>query len=93
MPDSQPWYSVTRPRDFGSRASASQRCQRTRSAHRRSRNASATARVDRPRARAWSRMRCTAIACTGGWVMPDVCRVRGALAASAEVAHRAGPGK
>src|SRR4051812_11992601 len=38
-------------------------------------------------------MRCTAIACTGGWVMPDVCRARGALTASAEVAHGAGRGK
>jgi hypothetical protein len=38
-------------------------------------------------------MRCTAIACTGGWVMPDVWRVRGALAANADVAHLAGPGK
>ncbi len=79
--------------DLGSRASASQRCQLTRLSHRRSRNASATARVDRPRLRAWSRMRCTAIACTGGCVIPEVCRLRGALAASADVAHRAGPGK
>ena len=30
------------------------------------------------RAREWSRMRCTAIACTGGWVIPEVCRARGA---------------
>ena len=93
MPDSQPWYSVIRPREFWSRASASHRCQRTRSAQRRSRNASATARVDRPRVRAWSRMRCTAIACTGGCVMPDVCRVRGALAASAERGPAGRPGE
>ena len=38
-------------------------------------------------------MRCTAIACTGGWVIPEVCRLRGAWAASAEQAQRAGPGK
>ena len=33
-------------------------------------------------------MRCTAIAWTGGWVIPEVCRVRGACAASAEQAQR-----
>ena len=92
MPDSHPWYSVIRPWPCWSRPSASQRCQRTRSGQRRSRNASATARVERPRVRARSRMRCTAMACTGGWVIPEVCRCRGAWAASAEHAHRAGPG-
>ena len=38
-------------------------------------------------------MRCTAIACTGGCVIPEVCLLRGALTASADVAHLAGPGK
>ncbi len=38
-------------------------------------------------------MRCTAIAWTGGWVMPEVSTNVGACAASRAVSHRAGPGK
>jgi hypothetical protein len=38
-------------------------------------------------------MRWTAIACTGGWVMPEVCGTTGAVAARSPHAQRAGPGK
>ncbi len=93
MPDSQPWCSTTRPHPCGSRTVASHRCQATSGRHARSTNSPAACRSVRPCRLDASTMRCTAIACTGGWQMPEVAGYGGACRTPRWQPQRSGPGK
>ena len=84
---------VTRPTRSGSRAVASHRCQASSRGQDRSRNSAAACCSAAGRSAAASRIRATAIACTGGWQIPDVRGSSGASAESSAQPHRSAPGK